>query len=367
MKSILKNEGLFLTATKQKHELIHPKSLDSNIEQYMKERQAISIIGSTGIDVVSKLEGNPHNPPKETLRFDHSRSKPTHKSLKEARSNSDLDFRPERLTQHKHEKMKEKITVQSSRGQYDNYPIKPGFEFFDCLIKAPRAKITSLIQNVPESLYFSDRLYYLHTQPNLKVGVSTEIHGYRFVKIVECSRISKGDIFDNIGAIMRRRDEKIQDMQKVILDWHSFGSKISNNETFPGSLTQRYIKSPGIRPAVTRIHYSCQTKSNKANFAYFIKSLGLDEIEETNIQKCVVDMDKPETLEVFKISGPALKSFEREAENLVVFLNKAYNIRIQEIILDYLRDAAGRIWLCGCKYIKIDQTTLQNAFQPLAE
>ena len=114
------------------------------------------------------------------------------------------------------------------------------------------------------------------------------------------------------------------------------------NEYHPYMILQRYLKSPGGRPTITRLYYFSYQKGNKANYAYFITSklVGAD---LNSIQKCVVDTSKPENIDVFIKSGIALRPFENEAEKIVDHLNKGYNLRIEEIILDFLKDDNGVI------------------------
>ncbi|CAG9327889.1 unnamed protein product [Blepharisma stoltei] len=371
MKPFLKDDDFFLTSTNVKNYPKHPQPLDSNLEDFIKLRQAQTLVESTGFELSHSSLSNSLSQSKldkihQKLSSKLSRTLKA-KFLKE-KSQELLESEP--ILKHRYEKLKEKVSITSVKGQYNKIPIKPGFSFFDCLIKAPKADITELNQNIPESLYYTDRLYFLFTNPNGKVQCTTDIINYKFMQIVEKYRKDSEDldIFDHIAAIMRGRDEQIQNMQKFLFDWNQFKVKMIGNETNPGSLMQRYIKVPGGKPSVTRLHYFSHIKGNKANFAYFAKRLDIEEeITESNIQKCAVNMDKPETLEIYKISGPALKPFEKEAKNLVTYLNKGYNLRIQEIILDYLRDSNGVVWLCGCKSIKIDESTLANSLQPVEE
>ena len=75
--------------------------------------------------------------------------------------------------------------------------------------------------NIPESLYYSDKLYYLYTD-NCYLKCSTEINGYKFMKIIEKNRVISNDedisIFDKIAAILRFKGEMEGDMNKHLLD-----------------------------------------------------------------------------------------------------------------------------------------------------
>lgn len=66
----------------------------------------------------------------------------------------------------------------------------------------------------------------------------------------------------------------------------------------------------------------------------------------------------PEVLEVFKASGVALRGFENEARKICRYLQKGYNIRINEIVFDFLKDDQGKIWFISCQGFKLDSTSL---------
>ena len=190
------------------------------------------------------------------------------------------------------------------------------------------------------------------------------------MKIVEKRRVHYGDevllTVDKIAGILRTKSEMEGDLNKVLLDWNQFKIKTIGNECSPYMILQRYVKSPGGRPTVTRLHYFAYQKGNKANYAYFITSK-LVGAELNSIQKCVVDTSKPENIDVFLKSGVALRSFEKEAGKIVDYLNTGYNLRITEIILDFLTDEDGKIWFIGCKCIKFDESTKIQAIPGIKE
>ncbi|OMJ76036.1 hypothetical protein SteCoe_23177 [Stentor coeruleus] len=191
-----------------------------------------------------------------------------------------------------------------------------------------------------------------------------------FMKNVERHRIGTSEdnvpITDKVAAIIRSRDDLEGDLRKMLLDWNQFKVKMIGNEYVHSSIMQRYIKSPGGRPTVTRLYYTPYQKGNKANYAYFLTSKHVG-AELKSIQKCVVDTSNPEFIDVFTKSGAALKPFESEANKIVQHLNRGYNIRIEEIILDFLTDDKGVVWLIGCKSIKVDKNTLTTCLQPVRD
>jgi hypothetical protein len=76
------------------------------------------------------------------------------------------------------------------------------------------------------------------------------------------------------------------------------------------------------------------------------------------IQAAILDTASPATYEVFKITTTAARPFVEEAEKLVAWLNTAYHIRINSIILDFIKDHDGSIWITGCKKLEIEPSTL---------
>ena len=280
-----------------------------NIEEYIKAEMYKSMMSTTGIPK-SFSRTNTHllMAEEETIKYRKSK-------LTKIEPEFPLKSKPERtnsfirnqnkLMLHKHEKLLEAITIPCDWNYYEKLPIKPGFLFFDCLIKVPRGNISDLELNFPESIYYSDKIYYLHTLDNGKIECGNQIFGYKFMKIVEEFRnFEEKNIYDKIAAIMRGNSEIINNMQKIVLDWNKFKAKMIGNEFSPQSLLQRYIHTPGNRPGVTRLFYFSHVKKNNANYAYIINNTeSITEDSLRNIQKCVVNTQDPKRIEFFKKSG----------------------------------------------------------------
>ena len=116
------------------------------------------------------------------------------------------------------------------------------------------------------------------------------------------------------------------------------------NDCSPYSLVQRYINTPGHRPAVTRLFYYSHLKDNRANYAYFINNIEKELPDSLrNLQKCVVNTQDSSNIEMFTKAGSSIKYYEKEAKKIVKYLNQGYNVRIEEIILDFLTDDNGKI------------------------
>lgn len=346
-------------------------NLDKEIDQYVKREMQNSLVMSTGFNSGTVTNSNFQ---KQAMLASARVPQTTWKSQESlAIFKKTTDFRAKTmrkdLSKHKNEKIREKISVIVQNNYYADIPIKPGFFFFDCLLKAPRNDYRNLGINIPNTLFYSDKLYYISTK-NGFLSCTTDINGYKFMKIVEEFRVyPKNDVIltiDKIAGILRTKADLEGDLNKILLDWNQFKVKMIGNECTPYTILQQYMKSPGGRPTITRLYYFAYQKGNKANYAYFItnKLVGDD---LNSIQKCAVDTNKPENIDVFTKSGVALKPFEKEAKKIVDYLNKGYNLRIEEIILDFLSDDDGVIWFIGCKSIKIDPSTKSISFTKIKD
>ena len=355
---------------------LRPKSssVAPSIEEYVKSELQQSMISNTGVpkSFAPPPYQIPHSPQDPGWRSMSSlianlSVKPT-RPHRPQRSNSFV-IKQTNMVLHKHQKMLEKITVLQDSAYYSQTPIKPGFMFLDSLIRVPRGDISNLEINIPETLYYTDKIFYLHTQKTGHVGCRNDVFGYTFMKTIESYRNHEEKcVYDKIAGIMRACSSQIADMDKLVMEWGQFKVKMMGNELSPYSLIQRFIHTPGHRPAVTRLYYFSHLKNNKANYAYFINNIQ-HELPDSlrSLQKCVVNTQDPKNIEVFTKSGSAIKYYEHEAKKIVKYLNRGYNLRIEEITLDFLTDSEGKIWMIGCKGFRIDETTLGASLMPLSE
>ncbi|CAG9311247.1 unnamed protein product [Blepharisma stoltei] len=354
-------------SNKKSHKKKSDKYLDSYIKDQMKESFKISNFENeegTAWEHAQILE--------EQARFWKWKQEKMKRQLHVDKPGLARTLTPhqEELIFRKYDKARLLLNVElPSKNYYKNLPVKPGFFFIESLMKAPRVHINTLSINIPETLYYTDKVYYLSTDSNGKLSCTTEINCFRYKNIIFNYRNPKEEsAYDKIAVIMRGHTDHEQNMQRIILDWNQFELKMIGNETSPYSMLQRFIKCTGARPCTIRLYYYASQKSNKANFAYFINSINSEEFEmEPNLQKYACDTANPEGLEVFKQSGAALRPYETEAEKIVIYLNKGYNIRIQEIVLDFIRDLNGIIWCSSCKKIIVDESTIPNSLKPVKE
>jgi len=249
-----------------------------------------------------------------------------------------------------------------SETYYENLPIKPGFMFWVSLVTAPRAHINALKLTIPDTILHADRVYWLETQANGCIHCTEDVNFYAFLRKTEAQREKLTGPLAVAAGIMRGRGEREDCMQRIVLDWALFRSKMTNREVRPYNMIQQFVRSPGGKPAVLRLFYNRSTRDTAASFAYQIVSLKAEKYEETEMSKrCTVDYTVPGSVEITKATGVALWPLMEAAESVSMYLNRGYNVRIEKIVLDFLKDDTGRLYFSGCKGLILDTATIPQA------
>jgi hypothetical protein len=65
--------------------------------------------------------------------------------------------------------------------------------------------------------------------------------------------------------------------------------------------------------------------------------------------------EKYDGFEVYKQTGNAIKSLEFEAQKIIEFLHLNYPVKIDQIVLDFIKDSSNTWWFLGCKGFKLDE------------
>lgn len=267
------------------------------------------------------------------------------------------------LVKFRWQKLLSKINFEPpSQAYYENLPIKPGFMFWANLVTAPRAHINTLKLSIPDTILHADRVYWLETQTNGFIHCTEDVNFYAFLRKTEAQREKLTGPLAIAAGIMRGRGEREDCMQRIVLDWALFRSKMTGREVRPYNMIQQFVRSPGGKPAVLRLFYNRSTRDTAASFAYQIVSLRAEKYEDTELSKrCTVDYTVPGSVEITKASGVALRPLMEAAESLSMYLNRGYNVRIEKIVLDFLKDDTGRLYFSGCKGLILDTATIPQA------
>jgi hypothetical protein len=369
--------GLFQTEGKDKPQFMHPGVLDKNLEEFLKIKEKVAAINSTGLkkplvtDSMAEFKHLISNFEQLDTELIVTQSLQARAaalaSSKQSRLRRELAKQEkEEHFKHRDIKLLEKLACpEPEPGYYEDKPVKPGFDFFSCLMRCPRRDVTKLALNLPNSMYFKDKIFHIYTGPDGLIRYSDNISYQEFYNQISANQRKASQPFDKVAAVLRMRGENYSDIRKQVLDYTVFASKMSSHDLNPMSMVQQYVRCAGGRPGVVRLNYF--SYGAKANFGYFVNSLGLEHpssSQNEELSKCVVNTAKPEHLEVFRQAGAVLKPYEAEAAKIVGFLNKGYNLRINEIVLDFIKDEHGVIWLSGCKRIVFDAVSIRVALKP---
>ena len=120
---------------------------------------------------------------------------------------------------------------------------------------------------------------------------------------------------------------------------------------------QRYIKCWGERPCISRIFYMNDSRHNRASYGYTIAN-SIDSYNKYTKVKSVVCSDFKEGMDVYPLQSKALASLQAIPKNLLDYLQSLYWVRIQEIVLDFIKDSNKQYWFIGCKGFKLDHNIL---------
>jgi hypothetical protein len=66
--------------------------------------------------------------------------------------------------------------------------------------------------------------------------------------------------------------------------------------------------------------------------------------------------DYGDSFEFFKLKEWAITDLIMEAAKIVEFLQKAYYVKIEMIVLDFIRDKSNTWWFLGCKGFRLDRS-----------
>jgi hypothetical protein len=70
--------------------------------------------------------------------------------------------------------------------------------------------------------------------------------------------------------------------------------------------------------------------------------------------RAVINHKNPNSFDVYNVKGQALRHYEKMCHKIVQFLEQAYSVRIQRIVLDFITDNNNKVWLFNCRSIRID-------------
>lgn len=350
--------------TEANTEINIPQSLDENpqyVTMYQRQIDRERIMASIGISN-DEIEGTKEFNSELALQVEYlkeqDRIKRTNeyrqfleeqeklKALKEARE-AERSQRLERRWQ----KMMEKVNFNlPSEDYYTTTPLQPGLNFFISLAMHPR--VEELRVNMPNSLLIKDKIYWVHfNTAKQKIVMSDD-----FLPMEFYNSLKKGKEELTYPAILRTPEE-LSTFRPEILDWSKLYDKIFKSQLPSSGIIQEYIINTSERPCTTRLHLVNNTRDNKSSSAFAMTNTDCA-LETYHQGKYCLCSDKHDGIEVYPLYGHALARVESQGRKLLDFIHKAYYLRINEIVIDFVRDRAGNYWILNVKGFKLDESII---------
>ncbi|CAG9320113.1 unnamed protein product [Blepharisma stoltei] len=356
---------VFLTEAKQ--EIAIPQGLDENPifeEMFVKQMNSEDIITHTGLQKYEesvdkrtwKDNYSKQNAELEKLKALERQRKLNERYDQEMKRQEEYRAKQEAFYKRKYLQSYKKIKFEANDPRYVTSPFKPGFYFYEALLTNPKFPCSLLHINIPPTFYIADSLtYWIYTDEG--TGKAKIIQDYNKFQV---NADLKGNIDDPLAIIaVFRHPISTTEMEANPLNSIEFSDKILKGTLLSGTMVQKYLKSYSDRPSLIRLFFNSKNKDNKASCAYYITSSNraMEKYSQTKILVCCEIVDG---IDVYPIHGEAILDLEKNAKQIVEFLQNAYAVRITEIVLDFIKDKDGKCWFIGCKGFNLDENALKS-------
>ena len=159
------------------------------------------------------------------------------------------------------------------------------------------------------------------------------------------------------AVVVRFPLETDANLKCVPLTWHDFSDKIIRSQIPSTGLLQQFIQFHSERPTVTRVFYKNNTMENKTSYAEVIVATRKAITQYVPGDKILLKF-KHDGFELYHQSGKSIAEFEAVCAKVIKFLHSNYPVKIDEIVLDFIKDRNGELWLIGCKGFRLDEHVL---------
>lgn len=96
-----------------------------------------------------------------------------------------------------------------------------------------------------------------------------------------------------------------------------------------------------------------------ANYGYRIlnkKDIFDPDTKKPLTKKCCLDSEVENSYDIQLVKGSGLLEYEKQAQQIVKLVERNNNVRIEQIVLDFIQDIEGKIWFFNCKSIHLQRT-----------
>lgn len=223
-----------------------------------------------------------------------------------------------------------------SNDYYDKLPLKPGLLFL--LAIATHCNSTPLHINIPDILVIYKVILWLRTEQG-RVKSLKEFELKDFLRTLDSSEGS-------FAAVLRNTNDRGYGPRVVCLSKSEVTEKF-NKLQFPayGSI-QKFVPTAGGQIVTIRLFYRTRGSASKAF------SIKLPQDSSRYALSTEFGMAR---LEVTEVSGHIVASLCEIAAKLISFLTSHYHIRFETLVLDFIRDLKGVVWLINCKGFLYDK------------
>ncbi|CAG9325937.1 unnamed protein product [Blepharisma stoltei] len=350
---------VFLTEANQEIDI--PQGLDDHPEyesMLKKQLKSERIMTFTGLDHNGEHDGK--NDWRDVYMKNYSelqrlkslqyREQMNEKYQKEMLLKEQLALKEEIFLKRMHDKAFSKINFTPDDPKYSKSPFFPGFYFFEALLKNVKTTSCRLKINFPQAFYILEsQSYWIYTDETTGILMNsqeyTKMQAYEELKHFYYEPL-------NVAAVLRRKKELIE-LESNALSQMELHDKLLKNALVSGAMIQRYIKCNNDRPTITRLFYINTTKVTKASHAYCISS-SLSSYEKFSQAKVCLCTGILNGFDISLMHGMAIAEYQKYAKNIVTFLQISHSVRIEEIVLDFVKDQSGKIWFLECKGFNLD-------------
>lgn len=232
---------------------------------------------------------------------------------------------------------------------YDQTPLRPGMWFWKYLLTSTKVPVSRLKVWIPELLAIFDEVHWAYTDPGKgNVVVSNDFSIGSLYKSFE--KYKNGT---TPCAVLRLPGEILSESKAILLNWFDLGEKVLKGQLPTMGVIQTLIKCHGARPTIIRLFHISQSKTNRASYAFSISNTDAA-MKNYYAGKYVVCADYHDGIEITPQYGAALRTVKDAGCRVVEYLQQAYLVRFEEIVLDFVRDEQNRVWLLSCKGFRID-------------
>lgn len=233
---------------------------------------------------------------------------------------------------------------------YDRTPFKPGVYFFIALEQAVATSKVKLQVNIPDMLLCHKHVAWLRTEARM-------VRAQEDFKVMEFYRLfHPPNTTERTPAAVLRVPSNDGHFKSIALSFAEFADTIQKNQLPSLGILQRYVRFNGTYPAIVRLFYIKQTRDQRATHAWSI--FNKTETVSGFYGKHMVDLDGFDTVDVVQLQNGTIEPYIVYAKRVVELLEIRFALRIEEMVLDFLRGEDDLIWLLGCQGFRIDESVL---------